>query len=183
MSKITEKKDFDFICSLMESFFEQELITERLRFIQEKGILSWESWWQIEFFNFCESDASVAECYREERYGCDGRKGKQKILAIDFLIRKKGADKGEYIGVELKRHNYLCYCFSGMFDDIEKLNKIKETEDDLRSFWCIGVYPKKENIEGEVLDKINELCKTKEIDIAYQKTCEIHNTSFMMTIL
>ena len=45
MSKITEKKDFDFICSLMESFFEQELITERLRFIQEKRILSWESWW------------------------------------------------------------------------------------------------------------------------------------------
>lgn len=70
-----------------------------------------------------------------------------------------------------------------MMSDIQKIWKLKQSENDLRSMWCLGIYPTVTN------EKINEvIAKQSEavgVDLPekFIITKNIPNTSFSFTLL
>lgn len=140
---MTAKQDGEFTLKLVKGFFKQKDIIKKLIFFnkyKEDRIRGWEIWWQIEFALYLEKHKDVSEWYREYPYDCDGRKTDKKKLIIDFLLRKKHCDTKSYIGLELKQAWRFSETIDKMFKDIDKIDLMKFSEDDLRSLWNVGVY-------------------------------------------
>lgn len=146
------KEDFNFVLNLADEFFAQKEVQKKFQLINEHDITGWEIWFQIEFTNFLNKHRDVSEIIREQGYTIDKRtSGKQKSMYIDLLFRKRNCAKDRYIAVEIKQNQSASLCIKGMIDDIRKIWKLKQSEDDLRSMWCLGIYPTIDN------DKITEL--------------------------
>jgi hypothetical protein len=177
------KKDFDFIVSLMTSFVKQKHIQNRLNFIDNHYVTGWETWLQIEFAHFINSHENVSEWSREDQFSTDKRKSKFKDkIAIDFLVRQKGFSKDKYIALELKQHYSIETCIAYMMDDIAKLDNVKLSETNFRSFWNIGIHPRdnKTTIKNKIIKKM----KQKDIDLynEFREIRYIPSTSYAFTI-
>lgn len=140
-------RDFEYIKELLNGFFDNEEIKERFGLIEKNGVTGWEIWLQIEFAHFLTKHESKPDWRREESYQYDKRKEKIKLkLRPDFLIRKKGWRKDEYMALEFKQNSQPRACLKNMLTDLEKYRKILQSHSDLRSIWTVGVF-KTENIE------------------------------------
>ncbi|PSU23177.1 hypothetical protein [Photobacterium kishitanii] len=143
------KRDFDFIATLVAAFFQQRHIKKRLELIESKLITGWEVWLQVEFSVFLEAQLEVAYWEREFQYSIDRRKARHReYMAIDFVLRKKNATRGQYIALEVKQNSSVKSCIRGVMKDIHKVALIKGSYDDLRSMWTLGIHP---NIDEETL--------------------------------
>ncbi|MFU1554076.1 hypothetical protein ACM3N8_10035 [Aeromonas sp. A04] len=146
------KRDFDFIAILVAEFFQQKHITKRLELIKSKTITGWEVWLQIEFSVFLEAHLEVAYWEREFQYSIDRRKARHREhMAIDFIIRKKNAVRGQYIALEIKQNSSVKSCIRGMMEDTHKVALVKGSHDNLRSMWTLGIHP---NIDEGMLKDI-----------------------------
>lgn len=133
------KKDFEFLTGLVQDFFAKKSIKDTLSTISEFEISGWEKWIQIEFAKFCKSHEDITEWGRELRYELDRRLSKDKSsCAIDFLIKQK--HKHSPLALEIKQQRSPSGCIKAMLRDVEKLRKIKYSQDDLRGVWCVGVH-------------------------------------------
>ncbi|MBF4249410.1 hypothetical protein EA004_31295, partial [Vibrio anguillarum] len=56
-------------------------------------------------------------------------------------IRKKHAALDQYIALEIKQNLSVSSCIRGMMEDVCKVWLVKNSEDDLRSMWCLGIHP------------------------------------------
>lgn len=181
---VTVKDDFEFVLSLVENFFEQEEVQNKFNLINQHEFTGWEIWFQIEFASFLQQHKNVSEIIREFGYSIDKRmSGYQKRMYIDFLIRKKRSSRSSYIALEIKQNQSAASCVKGMMADIQKIWKLKQSENDLRSMWCLGIYPTVTNEKiAEVIDKYSEAVG---IDLPDRliATKNISNTSFSFTLL
>lgn len=153
---MSAKEDGEFVISLVKNFFKQDSIITKLKAFndfKEDRIRGWETWWQVEFALYLENHKNISEWCRESPYECDGRKTNKTKLVIDFLLRKKNCKVGSYIGLELKQAWSFSKTIREMFKDIDKIDLVKPSTDDLRSFWNIGVYL--EDIQYETKDLNN----------------------------
>lgn len=136
---MSEKKDFEFLSGLATEFFKKRSITKALAVIDECEITGWETWLQIEFAKFFSEHELVFEWSREERYQLDQRSSNGKTAcAIDFSIRQKY--KQSWLALELKQKNTVGSCIKSMLRDVVKVNKIKQSHNDIRTLWCLGVH-------------------------------------------
>lgn len=69
-------------------------------------------------------------------------------MAIDFIIRKKGATREQYIALEIKQNSSVKSCIRDMMKDTHKVALVKGSQDDLRSMWTLGIHP---NIDEDTL--------------------------------
>ncbi|MBA5760846.1 hypothetical protein H2O73_00710 [Vibrio sp. 404] len=178
------KGDFEFVLSLAEGFFEQEEVQKKFNLIKQHEFTGWEIWFQIEFASFLQQHEEVSETIREFGYSIDKRmSGHQERMYIDFLIRKKRSSRSSYIALEFKQNQSASSCVKGMMGDIQKIWKLKQSEDDLRSMWCLGIYPTAtgKNVP-EIISKQSELVGV-ELPDNLISTKEIPNTSFSFTLL
>lgn len=137
------KRDFDFIANLVAEFFQQKHIKMRLQLIESRLITGWEIWLQVEFSVFLEAHLEVAYWGREFQYSIDRRKAPHReYIAIDFVIRKRNAVRGQYIALEIKQNSSVKSCVRCMMEDTHKVALVKESHDDLRSMWTLGIHPK-----------------------------------------
>lgn len=144
-----KKRDFDFIATLIAEFFQQKHIKKRLKLIKSKPITGWEIWLQVEFSVFLDAQLDVAYWKREFQYSIDKRKARHRdFMAIDFIIRKKGATREQYIALEIKQNSSVRSCIRGMMKDTHKVALVKGSQDDLRSMWTLGIHP---NIDEDTL--------------------------------
>lgn len=133
--------DFQYISELVEGFFAQRHIHRALNLIYEQEISGWEIWWQVEFATFLSMQESEPEWYREEAIDFDRRMEKGKSFArADFVIRKKRWKQDAYIALELKQHPVYSNCIRNMMNDVAKVEKLKNSYLDIRSFWVLGVF-------------------------------------------
>ena len=136
------KRDFGFVCTLFEQFFQQAHVQNRLEFIGFREVTGWEIWLQIEFSAFIHEHVDIATWEREFLYSIDRRSARhRKHMAIDFIIRKKFATKDQYIALEIKQNSNVKSCIRGMMEDTYKVSLVKGSVDDLRSMWTIGIHP------------------------------------------
>mgnify|MGYP000428924201 CR=1 FL=1 len=136
---MSEKKDFEFLKELASEFFKKRSVVKTLMFIDEYNMSGWEAWMQIEFSKFCSEYEYIAEWCREERYELDKRMSKEKnVCAIDFSLRQK--HKQTWVALELKQKNRASSCIKSMLNDVVKISKIKKSNDDIRTIWCLGVH-------------------------------------------
>jgi hypothetical protein len=178
------KGDFEFVLDLAEKFFVQDEVQKKFKLINEYEFTGWEIWFQIEFASFLQQHDAVSEIIREFGYSIDKRmRGSQTRMHIDFLIRKKRSSRSSYITLEVKQNQNASSCVKGMMNDIQKIWKLKKSEDDLRSMWCLGIYPtvEDENIT-QIIDKQSKLVGV-ELPKHLIQTKKIPNTSFSFTLL
>lgn len=117
-----KKRDFDFIATLIAEFFQQKHIKKRLKLIKSKPITGWEIWLQVEFSVFLDAQLDVAYWKREFQYSIDKRKARHRdFMAIDFIIRKKGATREQYIALEIKQNSSVKSCIRGIMKDTHKV--------------------------------------------------------------
>ena len=136
---MSEQKDFKFIKDLCCSFFRKRSIIKTLNIIDDQRISGWEKWMQIEFAKFCNDREDVAEWSREEAYRLDRRTSKRRdSCSIDFSLRQKF--KQTWVALELKQKNRASNCFKSMIKDVVKINKIRNSDNDIRTTWCFGVH-------------------------------------------
>ncbi|EGR0683893.1 hypothetical protein O1B84_003416 [Vibrio cholerae] len=136
------KRDLEFINELVEQFFGQKHIRERLNHIELNKITGWEIWLQIEFSVFIDSHIDVAEWCREYPYAIDRRSARhRKNMIIDFVLRKRHAALSQYVALEIKQNIVVSSCIRGMMEDVCKVWLVRDSENDLRSMWCLGVHP------------------------------------------
>ena len=161
---VMTKRDFDFIATLVAEFFQQRHIKKRLELIESKPITGWEVWLQVEFSVFLEAQLEVAYWEREFQYSIDRRKARHReYMAIDFVIRKKNATRGQYIALEIKQNSSVKSCIRGMMEDTHKVALVKGSHDDLRSMWTLGIHP---NIgEDALLDIIYEYAECFDVEL------------------
>ncbi|HDY7832572.1 TPA: hypothetical protein RQK25_004485 [Vibrio vulnificus] len=178
------KGDFEFVFGLAEEFFEQDEVQKKFKLINEHEFTGWEIWFQIEFASFLQQHDAVAEIIREFGYSIDRRmRGSQTRMHIDFLIRKIRSSRSSYIALEIKQNQSASSCVKGMMNDIQKIWKVKRSEDDLRSMWCLGIYPTVEDEKiSQVIDKQSELAGV-ELPKNLIQTKKVPNTSFSFTLL
>ncbi len=175
------KKDFEFIAQIANDFFDQDHIHGTLSHILNFGISGWEKWVQIEFAKFCQLHDEISEFGREIRYELDGRMSRQKLTcSIDFLLRQKR--KHSPMGIEFKQSQSAKICIRQMFDDVLKVQKIKYSQDDLRSIWCIGIhlFEPKESIIDIVMNNAEKTGVLINEDLIFFK--KIKNSGFSVTI-
>ncbi|MBW1737837.1 MAG: hypothetical protein JRJ69_09855 [Deltaproteobacteria bacterium] len=136
---MSEQKDFEFLKGLACAFFGKRSIIKTLTIIDEQEISGWEKWMQIEFAKFCNGNNNITDWCREERYKLDKRTSKKRsVCSIDFSLRQKY--KQTWIALELKQRNRASSCIKSMLKDVVKISKIKNSENDIRTIWCIGVH-------------------------------------------
>ena len=135
------KRDFEFIRDLADEFFSKKNIRDRLKHIEYNQVTGWEIWLQIEFSVFIDSHIEVVEWQREYSYSIDRRSAHyRKNMIIDFILRKKHAALEQYIALEIKQNQVMSSCIRGMMEDVCKVWLIRNSENDLRSMWCLGVH-------------------------------------------
>lgn len=135
------KQDFKFITELADQFFSRKHIRDRLKHIEYNEITGWEIWFQIEFSVFIDSHFEVAEWWREYPYSIDRRSARhRKNMIIDFVFRKKRAALDQYIALEIKQNQVMSSCIRGMVEDVCKVWLVRNSENDLRSMWCLGIH-------------------------------------------
>lgn len=145
-----ERGDFAFVSELVDDFFRRVTIKRALKIIESHTISGWEKWLQVEFAAFIQGRPDVAEWCREFRYGLDRRVSKSRsTCSVDFSIRQK--NKQSWIAVEMKQIKSPASCIKYMVKDVGKISKIKTSEDDIRSVWCIGVHLVEEPDEAQRL--------------------------------
>ncbi|KNC68089.1 hypothetical protein [Pseudoalteromonas ardens] len=178
------KGDFEFLLGLVEEFFGQDEIQNKLNLLNQYEFTGWEIWFQVEFASFLLQHDAVAEMIREYPYSADRRmRGSQTRMHIDFLIRKKRSLRGSYIALEVKQNQSASSCVKGMMNDIHKVWKVKRSEDDLRSMWCLGIYPTVDDEKiSQVIDKQSEAAGI-ELPEHLIQTKQVPNTCFSFTLL
>ncbi|EFX92491.1 Uncharacterised protein [Actinobacillus ureae] len=176
MYKIT--KDYDFLISCFSRFFKEKNIIEKLNDIENLDISGWEIWLQVELLIFLASLDNIAEVYREERCFMDLQKEKLKTLcSIDFIIRQKGAHS--FIPLGIKQNSAAASCIRNMCKDLEKYNKIRDTQlPSERNLWLMGIHRKVSREHIIKLIRKNYL----DLDERFIFTQEIKNTNFMFTL-
>lgn len=136
---MSDKKDFEFLKEIATSFFRQSSIIKTLKIIDEQKISGWEKWMQIEFAKFCNENSKISQWCREERYELDKRASKNRnSCSVDFSLRQK--HKQTWLAIELKQKDSASGCIKSMLKDAVKLSKIKRSQNDIRTIWCIGVH-------------------------------------------
>lgn len=160
-------RDAEYITALVDNFFKQEEIIKRFEMIEENRISGWEIWLQIEFSYFLCKHSSKPEWYREQSYEYDRRQEKIKLrLKPDFLIRKSGWTKDQYMALEFKQDYQALPCFKKMSTDMDKYIKIRQSNNDLRSVWAVGIFHS-ENIEY-VEKTLTDYMESQKMEMAYQ---------------
>lgn len=176
------KQDFEFIKRITSDFFSQESVKDTLRHIKEWEIYGWENWVQVEFAKFCNHHPEISNSGREIRYELDKRVSKDKfICSIDLFIRQK--HKHSSMGVEFKQKRLASACIRAMFDDYEKIRKIKYSQYDLRSVWFVGIHPKDPHKNIDTLITRNMERTGIDIDTNFIFSQEIDGTGFSVTII
>ena len=119
--------------------------------INTQAITGWEKWLQVEFAAFIHDHSDVKAWSRETPYLTDKRieKARQRC-AVDFIVHQKY--KQSHLALEFKQINSVARCSRAMIEDILKMLKIRRSEFDIRSVWCIGVHTRAR--EAEVLREI-----------------------------
>ncbi|WP_264403229.1 hypothetical protein [Vibrio owensii] len=177
------KQDFEFISELADQFFSQKHIRERLKHIEYNEITGWEIWLQIEFSVFIDSHLELAEWWREYPYSIDRRSARhRKNMIIDFVLRKKRAALEQYIALEIKQNQVMSSCIRGMVEDVCKVWLVRNSENDLRSMWCLGVHTSATEEETHVcIDKYADEFGV-ELPVNVRSTKEIKGTGLSYTI-
>lgn len=135
------RNDFDFMQQIIKEFLAQKHILQRLAFIKKENVNDWEKWLQIELFHFMKYRDDIGYVRREVLYACDISKNHlQNNMYIDLVFRKKRASKDYLIQVELKCSKSATKLFNGIESDIEKVMSMRDSQDNGRSFWCVGFY-------------------------------------------
>ncbi|MEZ9441922.1 hypothetical protein AB4516_22355 [Vibrio sp. 10N.222.54.F12] len=180
-----ERRDFEFVLDLVNSFFGQKHIQKRFQVIEDKPITGWEIWFQVEFSVFLEDqlEHSLAFWDREFQYSIDRRRARHReYMAIDFVFRKKRAALEQYIALEVKQNTSVKSCIRGMMEDTCKVALVKSSHDDLRSMWTLGIHPVIETSElNEVIDEYADY-----FEVTLNKNCiesqPIKGTDFSYTL-
>jgi|UPI00040192E7 hypothetical protein len=177
------KSDFEFLKDLAGDFFKQESTMNRLSFIykEREKILDWEKWVQVEFAIHCQNHEKVASWDKEIRYELDKRISKNKdTCVIDFWVRQK--HKQSALGIEFKQHHSPEYCIKAMMNDVVKVLKVKSSQDDLRSIWCLGIH--KAESQGSVKTTVMTYAKHHLIPLDENliHSDEIGTTGYSFTI-
>ena len=177
------QKDFDFIISLMDSFVKQTAIQQKLNTIEKYNITGWEIWFQVEFASHLSKHPDVADWEREEQFNLDKRTNNHRNkMAIDFLVRKKRFSKNTFIALELKQHSSVETCITNMLKDVKKVLDIKKSEDYFRSYWNIGIHPKKsKSMIKDIIVKKERQCDVTLYE-DYREVRFIPNTNFAYTV-
>jgi len=135
------KRDFEFIRDLVDQFFSKKHIRDRLKHIEYNEVTGWEIWFQIEFSVFIDSHIEIAQWWREYPYSIDRRSARhRKNMIIDFVFRKKHSALDQFIALEIKQNKVMSSCIRGMMEDVCKVWLVRNSENDLRSMWCLGVH-------------------------------------------
>lgn len=176
------RRDYEFVVNLFYGFFQQKRIQNTLNLMFENEITAWETWFQIEFSYYLHTNkkANISEWDREVLYSTDKRRTNQKLMYVDFVVRQKGSKKEEFIAVEVKQD--LCHrnCIRKMLQDVDKFDTMKHSEDDIRSFWCLGIHQRVEN-KNEVYNLI-EGYNDGDYSLRYYETKFIPRTNFAFTV-
>ena len=185
------KKDFEFICTLMNDFVRQAHIKNTFNVIKDQEITGWETWFQIEFATFLSKCDSVGSWEREVPYRVDKRKksDKDKVI-VDFKVRRKHTYLNRMITIEFKQHTSITTCLTNMISDLQKIESIQSSSScDMRSYWSIGIHPKKYKYDPffdrkTIKDKILEKSKYDTFGIITDciLTRYIPKTNFAYTI-
>jgi hypothetical protein len=134
-----ETRDLEFLTDLAEEFFAQRSLRRTLQVIGEQSITGWEKWLQVEFAAFIHDHENVKAWSRETPYASDKRIEKARSrCAVDFIIHQKY--KQSHLALELKQIQSVSRCTRAMIEDLLKMLKIRRSEFDIRSVWCLGVH-------------------------------------------
>ena len=173
MDKVSN--DFEFLETVLCEFVSQKHITNRLNAIYSCDITGWENWLQVELGLFFNEHPEIKEWNREQRHDLDKRKHSiHNTAAIDFYIRQKY--KQSAIPLEIKQHFEASVCINSMANDIEKFEKIKQSDSITdRALWCMGIHRHVEE------DYARRLVANKGFD-KYVLVYPIKKTEYMMTL-
>ena len=180
MSAIAQ--DLEFLKSVAEPFFGRAQIRRTLVAIREESITGWEKWLQIEFASFIRQHDDVKGWSRESSYQLDQRVAKARSkCAVDFIIHQKR--KHSHLAVEMKQVRSPSSCVNAMIKDIKKLHKIRRSEFDIRSVWCIGVHDRHppEDIQREALYYGSKYGVDIEANLVYSN--KIGQTGYSYTLI
>lgn len=178
---MTDQADFEFMKSLAVDFFNKKTIKDTISIIEDSEITGWEKWLQIEFSKFINDRDNISDWVREWRYDLDKRSSKSKSkCSIDFSIKQK--HKHSWIAVEIKQINSAASCIKSMHNDILKVYKIKQSQDDIRSIWCIGVHIHEDPLTIKSLIAKNSTLKEIELNHNHFLTKKIGKTGFSFTL-
>ena len=155
-------QDLTFLDSLFSAFFKRKAIKDTLAAIREDSIRGWEKWLQIELAVYLRKHKEVKAWGRETQYLLDKRVAKVRSkCAIDFIIHQ--TRKHSHLAVEIKQLNATKSCIDRMLRDMRKMNKIRGSEFDIRSVWCLGIHNATD--ADEVLRKVGYYAGELQVEI------------------
>ncbi len=131
-------RDFQHLNTLLNTFFSQKNIQQKLNIIHDYEITGWEIWLQVEFANMLSNTDHLY--WREQALEFDYRQNKGKYyFRPDFLLRKKGWAQERYMAIEFKQNPNPTACVKNMAGDLKKIGQMRKSELDLRSVWAVGI--------------------------------------------
>lgn len=176
-----ETNDFEFMKSLTVDFFKKKSIKDTIAIIEESEIKGWEKWLQIEFSKFINDRENISAWDRECRYALDKRSSKNKsACSVDFSVKQK--HKQSWLAIELKQINSAASCIKSMHTDILKIYKIKGSQDDIRTIWCIGVHYHEDDLKiKSIIAKYSTFHEIK-LNHDHMMTKKIGKTKYAFTL-
>jgi hypothetical protein len=178
---MSDQKDFEFLKETTNAFFHKQSIIKTINIIDANDLCGWERWLQIEFAKFCCDYEAISEWDREERYKLDRRISKIKSqCSIDFTLRQK--HKHSWVALELKQINSASQCIKSMLGDVIKLSKIRRSQDDIRTIWCVGVHKNKTEIKMQGIIAKYEAEHRMEIKREQVYTKQIGKSAYSFTL-
>jgi hypothetical protein len=169
----------------MSEFCTEQRIRSALLAIKESSLRGWEKWIQIEFSLFLKQHADIDDWEKEYQYLLDGRKNECIKAFVDFSFRKKNTNRDLRIALEFKAIDRLTTCIDEMVKDWEKINCVRKSDDDMRSFWVVGFHQTGEMAPEKIEEVVLERLDTKHSCQLYRnrlKTVLVGESGFAFTV-
>ncbi len=182
---MNDLQDFDFVCGLLDKFCADTRVRSVLKKIGSHDLTGWEKWIQVEFAIFLHDHDDVADFCREYEYQLDQRKANRAKAYADFSFRKKGMSKDVKIILEFKANRKLRACIDGMVADWNKIECVRASDDDIRSFWVVGFHGLDGCKPEEILKSVSQMVAEKMSIKLFKnrlKTTAIGKTGFAVTL-
>ena len=169
----------------MEEFCTNSRVRNTLKTISQSKLTGWEKWLQIEFLMFLQKHPEICDPKNEQLYYLDGRKSDQKKAYADFSFRKKFSEKSSRVVLEFKANNRLSTCIDGMINDWIKICCVRQSEDNMRSFWVVGFHRIENKEIGQIEKIIKKLVEERskwKIGQNLIKTIPVSNSGYAVTL-
>lgn len=184
------KRDLDFVQELLERFFQQPHIVQRLKHIDLAVLKDWDTWLQVEFSLFLDSHIHIKQWHKDYVHPIAAQTILESLytsedgqVPISFVFAKAQSSPNQNIAIDIQQDADAQVCIRAMVANIHKIWLVRRSDNNIRSMWTLGIH--KHISRTELINYIQQYVAEFDADFiseARTHTCAIPGTQLAYTL-